>query len=312
MIISIEKAADIIKQGGIVAIPTETVYGLAADAFHTSAVNKIFETKGRPADNPLIVHISEIEQLHRLARNIPESVSLLAGQFWPGPLSIVLDRQDSVPDIVTAGLKTVAVRMPNHPVALELISKTGPLTAPSANKSGLPSPTRPSHIIEDYEGAIPVLEGGPSAIGLESTVLDLSGNTPAILRHGAITADMIQKVINIPVQETGTNLSLRKSPGTRYTHYKPSASVRWFAEPDAEMPLSPDIYYLFHTNEDVNPAENIHTYRGNLDSFARDLFDHFRTADHLGYSQILVEPFKKNAPHQLSKALRDRINRASD
>lgn len=312
MIISIEKAADIIKQGGIVAIPTETVYGLAADAFQTSAVNKIFETKGRPADNPLIVHISDIEQLDLLAQNIPESARLLAEQFWPGPLSMVLDRQNSVPDIVTAGLQTVAVRMPNHPVALELISKAGPLTAPSANKSGLPSPTRPSHIIEDYEGKVPVLEGGPSEIGLESTVLDLSGNTPTILRHGAITADMIQNIINLPVEETNSSLSLRKSPGTRYTHYKPSASVRWFGESDVETPLSPDIYYLFHTNEVVNPAENIHTYRGNLESFARDLFDHFRTADHLGYSQILVESFKKNDPHQLSKALRDRINRASD
>jgi L-threonylcarbamoyladenylate synthase len=174
---SFQKAVELIRAGDVVAIPTETVYGLAADAFNISAVKKTFEVKGRPPDNPLIVHISRTEQLDEIADEIPEDAFKLAETFWPGPLTLVLKKKPIVPDIVTGGLNTVAVRMPDHPLTRKLIEQTGPLTAPSANRSGRPSPTRPEHIREDFGSTVHILEGGSAKLGLESTVLDMSGGT---------------------------------------------------------------------------------------------------------------------------------------
>lgn len=309
MIISLKQAVELIKSGGVAAIPTETVYGLAADAFQIKAVKETFSLKGRPADNPLIVHISQTGHVEELAQNIPNDAFALLKTFWPGPLTLVLNKKNIVPDIVTGGLDTVAVRMPDHPVTRSLIDQTGPLTAPSANKSGSPSPTRASHILDDYNKTVAVLDGGPCKIGLESTVLDLTGTEPSILRPGYITAEMILNKTGIHVsQQEGISLQNRKSPGTRFTHYKPKASVSWLNE--IPQNFSSRSYYLLHTRKTEKAGQNIHSYEGNFNAFARDLYDHFRTADHLSYSQILIETLPDEAGHPLIFALKDRINRA--
>lgn len=310
MKVTLEKAAELIKNGYTVAIPTETVYGLAADAFNINAVKKIFKEKGRPSDNPLIVHISDFDQLDQLVCEVPDEVKKLANQFWPGPLSLVLKKKNSVPDIVTGGLNTVAIRMPDHPLTLSLIKKTGPLTAPSANKSGRPSPTNTKHIEEDFGPNLPILEGGSSKIGLESTVLDLSGKI-TILRPGFVDAKMIEAVLGkevIMIDESDDS-SVKKSPGTRFTHYKPKASVQWLND------LSPisqgtNHYYLLHSKAQDSSQANVHSYNGDYESFARDLYDHFRTADHLSCPVIYIEPFKDEDIHPLTPALKDRIEKA--
>lgn len=312
MKVTLEKAAALIKKGETVAIPTETVYGLAADAFNVNAVKKIFKQKGRPPENPLIVHISELDQLEILAGEIPGDLKKLANQFWPGPLSLVFKKHHRVPDIVTGGLNTVAVRMPDHPLTLSLISKTGPLAAPSANKSGRPSPTNPKHIEEDFGPDLPVLDGGPSKIGLESTVLDLSGDEITILRPGFVDSKMIKAATGKEVNKLGASndASGKKSPGTRFTHYKPKASVQWLKNPVSEI-TDTNRYVLLHSKgyESSGP-KNIHSYNGDYEAFGRDLYDHFRTADHLSYPVIFIEPFKDSGTHSLVPALEDRIEKA--
>ncbi len=304
------KAAEIIKNGEIVAIPTETVYGLAADAFNIQAVLKTFEAKGRPADNPLIIHISNLDQLKRIAINLPEIALTLANSFWPGPLTLVLQKHSNVPDIVTGGLPTVAVRMPDHPLTLEMIHLSGPVTAPSANRSGNPSPTRAEHVQNDYQNSVPVLNGGISRIGIESTVLDLTGDQPVILRPGAITAEIIKNKtgISVSVLENRDNKNRTKSPGTRYTHYKPVATVEWL---ESETKINDtNTYYIFHSDLIFKPAPNIFYYKGDFDSMARDLYDHFRTADHLSFSHIKIEPLPDLNVSPLIHALIDRISKA--
>jgi L-threonylcarbamoyladenylate synthase len=307
---SFKKAAELINAGDVVAVPTETVYGLAADAFNISAVKKTFQIKGRPPDNPLIVHISRIEQLETVAREIPDDALKLARRFWPGPLTLVLNKKQIVPDIVTGGLKTVAVRIPDHPLTRKLIDKTGPLTAPSANKSGRPSPTKPEHVREDFGDTVHILDGGTAKLGLESTVLDLSGKIPAILRPGYISADMISGVIGKKVSENHNNnsSSRSRSPGTRYTHYKPKASVHWL--PAIPKDPDPKIYYIIHSGNREETGINIYSYKNDFEGLARDLYDHFRTADHLSCSQIRIETLPKNNSHPLISALKDRISRS--
>jgi L-threonylcarbamoyladenylate synthase len=309
MIVSLEQAVELIKSGGVAAIPTETVYGLAADAFQIQAVKETFRLKGRPADNPLIVHISRLEHVEELAQNIPDEVYKLADIFWPGPLTLVLHKKNIVPDIVTGGLNTVAVRMPDHPLTRSLIDQTGPVTAPSANRSGSPSPTRARHVLEDYHGEVAVLDGGHSRIGLESTVLDLSEEAPAILRPGFVTAAMIQEKSGISVlQDSRKEKKSHRSPGTRYTHYKPKASVKWFDVLPRQ--LNPNIYYLLHSKTYGKSAKNFHSYHGDFSALAHDLYDHFRTADHLACSQIAIESLPENSSHPIIFALKDRIDKA--
>lgn len=310
MITRPSKAAEIIRNGEIVAIPTETVYGLAADAFNIQAVLKTFEAKGRPADNPLIIHISSMDQLEIVAINPPEIVFRLAKTFWPGPLTLVLQKHNNVPDIVTGGLPTVAVRMPDHPLALEMIRLSGPVTAPSANRSGTPSPTRAEHVQNDYQNLIPVLDGGISRIGIESTVLDLTGENPVILRPGAITPEIIKDKTGILVSVLdNTDIENRmKSPGTRYTHYKPVATVEWLKTGSEK--IDPDAYYIFHSDVTIQSAPNTFHYRGDFESMARDLYDHFRTADHLSYSHIKIEPLPDLNISPILPALTDRISKA--
>ena len=310
MIISLDKAVELIRRGDIVAFPTETVYGLGADAKNVAAVQKTFNMKGRPADNPLIVHISDMDQVYELATDIPDSFKKLARHFWPGPLTMVLKKQAMVPDIVTAGLDSVAIRMPDHPVALELIRNTGPLTAPSANRSGKPSPTKPEHIIEDYGNKLPVIDGGSSNIGLESTVLDLTSKQFTILRPGAISAQMIATVLKTEVFESSDHLSKStpKSPGVKYTHYKPKASVNWIHSVPSQFDST--TFYILHSKMPDETDKNVVTCNGNFDLLAKLLYDYFRTADHLGYSQILVEALPDLSSHPLISPLNNRISKS--
>lgn len=310
MIVSVEEAAKLISSGQIVAFPTETVYGLGADAKNASAIQKTFDIKGRPPDNPIIVHISDINQISGLATDIPQLFYTLSEVFWPGPISFVLKKHPSVPDLVTAGLNTVAVRMPDHQLALALIQLTGPLTAPSANKSGKPSPTKPGHIVEDYGNELPIVDGGVSSIGLESTVLNLTSTPPSILRPGAISAEMIEKIIGMKITEDhpGNLQGAPISPGIKYTHYKPKAEVNWIPE----LPQNPDpkVYYLSHSLKLPKHEPNIVAFSGDFNMMAQQLYDHFRTADHLGYSQILIEKLPENSPHPLITPLVNRITKA--
>lgn len=305
------KAAELIRKGEIVAIPTETVYGLAADAFNIQAVLNTFKAKGRPADNPLIVHISNMEQLKSVTINPPQYTFILAKAFWPGPLTLVLQKHKNVPDIVTGGLSTVAVRMPDHPLTLEMIERSGPITAPSANRSGSPSPTRAEHVKNDYPKSLPILDGGISRIGIESTVLDLTGGDhPVILRPGAITAELIKEKTGIIVStiEKFDFQNSTKSPGMRYTHYKPAANVEWLGSESKK--IDSNSYYIFHSDLAHQKGSNTFHYNGDFESLARDLYDHFRTADHLSYPNIKIEPLPDLSFDPLLPALMDRISKA--
>ncbi len=220
-------AADILKQGGNVIFPTETVYGLGADAMNGEAVKKIFEAKGRPADNPLIVHISSVDMLDGIVENITESAKQLMDKFWPGPMTMILQKCKNVPYETTGGLETVAVRMPKSAVARRLIEYAGiPVAAPSANLSGRPSPTTARHCIEDMLGRVEaIIEGDDCEVGVESTVLDLSGDTPVLLRPGMVTLEQLKEVLGKVETVTAADTDKPKSPGLKYRHYAPKAEL---------------------------------------------------------------------------------------
>lgn len=225
-------AAEVLRNGGLVAFPTETVYGLGANALDEAAVAGVFKAKGRPADNPLIVHISDSKSLDMLSVNLPAITGKLADKFWPGPLTLVIPGSPAIPKIVTAGLASVAVRIPSHPVAQALISMAGvPVAAPSANSSGKPSPTCAKHVIEDLNGKIDVIiDSGGVDVGLESTVLDITSPTPAILRPGGITfeqlSSLLGKVDVCPsLTDNGAAVHAPKAPGMKYRHYAPKARI---------------------------------------------------------------------------------------
>lgn len=228
----LSSAAKAIKDGRIVAFPTETVYGLGADALNPAAVEKIFIAKGRPNDNPLIVHISDKEKVCELTKDIPEKAVPLMDKLWPGPLTLVFRKNSIIPDAITAGLDTVAIRMPEHPVARELIRLAGvPVAAPSANISGRPSTTTAQHVIHDLDGKIDiVVDAGGSRVGLESTVLDVTVDPPVLLRPGGITPEQLEEIIgHIDIDKTilgKVNMdNVPKSPGMKYKHYSPKAHV---------------------------------------------------------------------------------------
>lgn len=226
-----EEAAELIRQGELVAFPTETVYGLGADALLPRGAEKIYRAKGRPSDNPLIIHIADAQALERIAAKIPEEAKLLADAFWPGPLTMIFEKTGEVPYETTGGMDTVAVRMPSHPVALELIRQSGGyIAAPSANSSGRPSPTLASHVYEDLNGKIPmILDGGAVGIGIESTIIDLSEPVPMVLRPGYITKEMLSQVIGEVRDDPGLiaeDSKIRpKAPGMKYKHYAPKAEL---------------------------------------------------------------------------------------
>lgn len=235
----IEKAGVIIRSGGLVAFPTETVYGLGANALDTDAAKKIYEAKGRPSDNPLIAHISNKSQVDVLAKNVSDKAKILMDKFWPGPMTLVFEKKDIVPMGVTGGLQTVAVRMPDNEIALKLIEASGvPIAAPSANSSGRPSPTLASHVLEDMDGRIDmIIDGGQVNIGIESTIVDMTCEPPMILRPGYITMAMLEeeigevavdKIINIKDKKELSDDYKPKAPGMKYRHYAPKADFVMF------------------------------------------------------------------------------------
>ena len=229
----LKEAGKILAEGGLVGIPTETVYGLAANALDEKAAAKIYSAKGRPSDNPLIVHIAGMDMIDELVSDIPETALKLADAFWPGPLTMILPKSDKVPYGTTGGLDTVAIRMPSHPVAWKLISDSRiPLAAPSANTSGRPSPTRAEHVYEDLAGKIDmILDDGPVGIGIESTIIDLTGEVPMVLRPGYITREMLSEVlgevtVDPAILDENKDKNFKpKAPGMKYKHYAPKGDL---------------------------------------------------------------------------------------
>jgi len=300
----LETAAEILRNGGIVAFPTETVYGLGANALDETAVAKIFAAKGRPSDNPLIVHISERDDVHKVACEVSETAKMLMDKFWGGPLTLVLKRQDCVPDIVTAGLDTVAVRMPSNKIALEIIRLAGvPIAAPSANISGKPSPTAFEHVKHDLNGRVDsIVDGGSCDVGLESTVIDMTREVPVILRPGGVSREQIEGVIGeidfITNEELDrvTNSINRAvpAPGMKYKHYSPNAKVVICR--DGDFPAASEKIGILKFDEN------------NPEYAARILFAKFREFDDLGVDVIYVS----DVPNEgMWAAVRNRLYKAA-
>ena len=229
---SIKEAAQLIRKGELVGMPTETVYGLGANALDEEAVKKIFEAKGRPGDNPLIVHVSSLEEIPPLVREIPDAAKRLMEAFWPEPMTLILPKSEKIPSCVSAGLDTVGIRLPASEAARDLIRESGcPIAAPSANRSGRPSPTTARHVFEDMDGRIPmILDGGDSEVGVESSVIDATGEVPVILRPGGITPEMVEEVLgSVAVDEHVMSPlaegDIVRSPGMKYKHYAPKAKT---------------------------------------------------------------------------------------
>jgi L-threonylcarbamoyladenylate synthase len=294
----LEQFAAILRAGGIVAFPTETVYGLGADATNSDAVLKIYETKGRPRFNPLIVHVADLEMARAIVEISPVAEQL--SRFWPGPLTLVLPRRPTagLGDLVTAGLDTVGIRIPNHPLALALIRETGrPLAAPSANPSGRLSPTNASQVLRAFGGRVPVLDGGPSLSGVESTILAVDGEVVTQLRAGALPREDIERVLDRPISAAAGNTVL--APGMLASHYAPQASIRLHArtaEP-GEMLLG---FGSIAGNLNLSPS-------GDLREAARNLFAMLHELD-ASTSKIAVAPI----PHTgLGEAINDRLKRAA-
>ena len=308
----LDEAVRVLKEGGIVAFPTETVYGLAANALDASAVQRIFDAKGRPSDNPLIVHVSSLDMLHMVTEKMPEVYDELVNSFWPGPLTVLMPRGPRVPDIVTAGHRTVAVRIPAHPVALALIAKCGfPIAAPSANTSGRPSPTNAEHVVADLASRVDgliVLDGGPCQSGVESTVLDGISDRKVILRPGGVTVEQIRTVRGFERAgvykryEGSTMESNPTTPGMKYKHYSPDAQVILFetgefTKLDNELTrilsASDVTVGILRSGSNGTRQHNervIETFLGvDAESVAQNLFRGLRDLEKAGCKVILVE-----------------------
>lgn len=331
-----EAAGRILKSGGLVAFPTETVYGLGGDALNPTASEKIYAAKGRPSDNPLIVHISKVQDLYELCADVPEKALLLAEKFWPGPLTMVLPKNDKVPKTTTGGLDTVAIRMPNHPVALDLIRTSGVfIAAPSANLSGRPSPTKAEHVLQDMNGRIDmIIDGGSVEIGIESTIIDLTEEEPVILRPGFITEKMLSEVVgNVQIDpavalgtigKTGQGDFKPKAPGMKYRHYAPKGDLTIVESEDVEKVIS-------YINQQVDmlskegkttgvltTEDNISLYkadhvlsvgqRADELSISSHLFDVLRQFDDLGVECIFSEGF---AREDVGYAIMNRLMKAA-
>lgn len=327
----IQKAALILRSGGLVAFPTETVYGLGANAFDREALAGIFRVKGRPRDNPLIVHIADPKTVFQLAAEVPRKAINLMETFWPGPLTIILPKIPLIPDEVSAGLNSVALRMPAHPVALELIREAGiPVAAPSANLSGRPSPTTAGHVLKDLGALIDaVLDGGPADLGLESTVLDLTADVPAILRPGGVTPEEISRVIgelqldSVLAQEHNLDTAPVRSPGMKYKHYAPEAPVVIIE--GESLKAARRLGELLRQYRDEGKKVGVLAYEEDADLYgcgeviivgrrrepagvAARLYSALRRFDELGVDVILAEGME---PKGLGLAIMNRLYRAA-
>ncbi len=304
-----ERAASIIKRGGLVVFPTETVYGLGANALDPVAAGKIFAAKGRPADNPLIVHVHEPQGAEPLGKLEQRTLDLMS-VFWPGPLTLVIPAAPVVPLQVTGGLGTVAVRMPAHPVALDLIRRSGvPVAGPSANRSGRPSPTRAEDVMEDLGGRVEmILDAGPTDVGVESTVLDVSGEVPILLRPGGTSLEMLQEVVGKVFSPSSGN-ELARSPGTRYRHYAPSIPVI-LVEP-GQSPSGCDAPTPGMAYVGISPAPFpvvAEVCFGSVEKYAAGLFTALRELERSGASVICAELPPGTG---IGRAVRDRLERAA-
>ena len=303
------EAAQYVREGRLAAFPTETVYGLGADAFQPSAVQSIFTAKGRPADNPLIVHLVARAQLRQVAAAVPPVAETLLNRFAPGPLTLILPRAEAVPGVVTAGLGTVGVRFPVHDGARAFLRACDtPVAAPSANRSGRPSPTHWTAVQEDLGGRIAcILKGGRTEAGVESTVLDCTASPPTVLRPGAVSVEQLRDAVGVVDVADASETDAARSPGTKHRHYAPAASVRLVQSPAAaepgsdaayiglEAPVQPEAFRQCRVADDVA-------------AYARDLFHFFRACDRADCSLIYAQVV---AGEGLGRALNDRLQRAA-
>ena len=322
------QAAAILREGGLVGIPTETVYGLGANGLDPQAVARIFAAKGRPQDNPLILHIPEASWLERYCQSIPERAWALAEAFWPGPLTLILPRKPEVPDAVTAGLDTVGMRCPAHPMCREIIRLAGvPVAAPSGNTSGRPSPTTAQHMLEDMDGKIDaIVDGGPCTVGVESTILDLTETTPRLLRPGGITLEQLKSVLGeVAVDPAVTRLmgagEKPKAPGMKYRHYAPKAPVTVVAGDPAKSAAyiashaAPgdgiicfdEFVPLFTGRPGTGPVMDLGP-AGDKAEQARHIFDALRQFDHTGAAAIWAQC---PDPEGIGLAISNRLNKAA-
>ena len=324
----IQTGADLLRAGGLVGIPTETVYGLGANGLDPAAVGRIFQAKGRPQDNPLILHIPGADWLERYCRDIPAAAYELARRFWPGPLTMVLRRRDNVPDQVTAGLDTVGMRCPAHPLCRAVIQAADvPVAAPSGNTSGRPSPTTAAHMLEDMDGRIDaILDGGPCSVGVESTIVDLTCTPPRLLRPGGITLEQLRAALGeVAVDPAVTRLmgagEKPKAPGMKYRHYAPKAPVTVVAGDPAKSAAyiashaAPgdgiicfdEFVPLFTGRPGTGPVMDLGP-AGDKAEQARHIFDALRRFDHTGAAAIWAQC---PDPEGIGLAISNRLNKAA-
>ena len=317
----INEAASCIAEGGIVAFPTETVYGLGADAFNDAAIDRIYKAKGRPSDNPLIVHIAQKEQIYNLVDYVPKKAEALMNKFWPGPLTIILPKMKTVPYRVTGGLDTIAIRCPDNPIALELIAKSGKsIAAPSANLSGSPSPTNIRHVIADLNNRVDyIIESDDCKIGLESTVLDLSSDKPLVLRPGAVTVEMLKELIpDVRLDDSLLDNNQKpKCPGMKYKHYSPKATVEVVCgEKDSvrnyiasRISHEKNIGVLTYKGGDYEDVKCVLSGGYSMTEFAQRLFYNLRVFDEYSVSKVYVEFCEEEG---IGVAVKNRLYKAAN
>lgn len=304
----IEQAAALLKRGELVAFPTETVYGLGADAYNSEAVKQIFEVKGRLPQSPLLVHVSRLDQVHHLVAVIPPLARDLIERFWPGPLAIILPASSRVPREVSGGQPTVGLRMPAHPVALALIDKAGPLAAPSANLSGRPSPVTANHVCDDLDGQIAaILDAGPTGIGLESTVLDLSQAKPAMVRLGSVPLEELQQLLNCPLEVPTRIKQTYKTGQLTITLCDDMAQCGQILSTDPSDGTAL-VYYGEYPQSGLVKGWTI--YKLNLQGQTTDLFTILRDAETRGLAKLIFAPLPTDLTG-LASSLAERIKRAA-